>query len=293
MIFLLLSFLSFFMRTLCNKEYTRHFTARETNLFFNAVNLSITCIISAVCGGFVLPSPLVLLLASLFGIIFVITVYLLLISYSKGPMGLVALIFGMSSIVPTTVGLTLFQEPLNLLKGLGLIAMIVVVILSWRDGEAKGSKSRYIPAKIWLPVTLLTTLINGALSTLQKMMVQWAPETSVMVFNFWGFLIGSTLCWIILLIHKARGGHFPEVTSKPKAFLVSAGLCGLGSSGGNILIMYALQQLPASIVNPVLSTMSTVSLYLVSIFYYKEGRTRYGYLMVAIGVLSIVLLGIS
>ena len=114
-----------------------------------------------------------------------------------------------------------------------------------------------------------------------------------MVFNFWAFLIGASVCWLILLIHKLRGGHFTEITAHPKAFTVSSLLCGLGSSGGNILIMYSLQYMPSTVVYPLQSSLATVSVYLLSLLHYKEGRTKYGYLMIAIGIVSIVLLGIS
>ena len=69
----------------------------------------------------------------------------------------------------------------------------------------------YIPPKVWLPIALLTMLLNGSLSTIQNMTVQWAPDTSIMVFNFWAFLIGASLCWILLFIHKLRGGHLKRL----------------------------------------------------------------------------------
>lgn len=291
--FFILASMSFIMRTLCNKEFTKRFKASETNLFFNAVSLTTTCIISALMGGMVMPSGLLLLLAALFGVIFIATVYLLIVCYSKGPMGLVSLIFGMSSVVPITAGLTIFHEPMNLLKGLGLLCVLAVILLSWRDGEAKGSKSVYIPARIWLPVTLLTTLLNGCLSTIQNMAVQWSGGFSTSVFNFWAFLIGALAGWLLVLIHKLRGRHFPEITAHPRSFSLLSILCGLGSSGGNILIMYALIYIPSTVCYPMMSTVNTVVTYLISLLYYKEGRSRYGYLMLAIGIASIILLGIS
>ncbi len=291
--FFILASMSFIMRTLCNKEFSKRFTSRETNMFFNAISLTTTCVISALMGGMVKPTLLLLVLAALFGSLFIATVYLWIISLAKGPMGLVSLIFGLSSVVPITVGLTLFNEPMNLTKGLGLLCVLGVVLLSWRDGEAKGSKSMYIPAKIWLPVTLLTTILNGCLSTIQNMAVQWSDGFSTSVFNFWAFLIGALVGWTLVLIRKLRGRHFPEITARPGSFSLLSILCGLGSSGGNILIMYALSYIPSTVCYPLMSTTNTVVLYLLSLFYYKEGRSKYGYLMLAIGIASIVLLGIS
>lgn len=291
--FLLLSTLAFFIRNICNKEYTRHFSTKESNLFFNAISLSITCIISLIMGGANRPSALVLGLAVIFAVLFVATVYLLLISYSKGPMGLVALLFNFSMIIPIAFGFFLFKEPISWLKGLGLLCVLFVILLSWRDGEAKGSKSVYIPAKFWLPVTLLTMICNGGLSTIQNMLVQWAPGADIMTFNFWAYLIGAGICWTLLLVFKLRGSKFDEIAAKPKAFFTSSTLCGLGSSFGNILNMFMLTLIPSTVAYPLKNSIITVATYLLSLFYYKEGRSKYGYLMLGMGIVSIVLLGIS
>ena len=208
-------------------------------------------------------------------------------------MGLVSLIFGLSSVVPITVGLTVFHEPMNLYKGLGLLCVLSVVLLSWKDGEAKGSKSKYIPAKVWLPLTLFTTLLNGLLSSTQNMAVQWSGDLSTSVFNFWAFGFGALIGWVIVLIRKLRGTRYTEITASPRSFWLLSILCGLGSSGGNILIMYALYYIPSTVCYPMMSTTNTVVIYLLSLFYYKEGRSKYGYLMLLMGIASIILLSIA
>lgn len=293
MLYFLLSSLSFTARNLVNKEYTRHFNSKDSNLLFNTIGLTVTAVICAFIGGLETPSALLLLLAALFGICFVATVYFLIVSYAKGPLGLVQLVYGMSSVVPICVGVFMFNEPMSWIKVLGLICVLAVIFLSWRDKEAKNSKSVYIPAKIWLPVTLLTTLLNGLLSAIQKMMVQWCPGTSTNVFNFWAFSIGALFGWIILLIMKLRGKRYPDVSQNLKGFTLASLLCGLFSSGGNILIMYALLTIPASVCNPALSTLNTIIIYLISLFYYKEGHSKYGFYMIGIGIVSIFLLALG
>lgn len=293
MLYFLLSSLSFTARNLVNKEYTRRFDSNKSNLFFNTIGLTVTAVICALIGGLETPSALLLLLATLFGICFIATVYFLIVSYAKGPLGLVQLVYGMSSVVPICVGVFMFNEPMSWIKGLGLLCVLGVILLSWRDKEAKNSKSVYIPAKVWLPVTLLTTLLNGLLSAIQKMMVQWCPGTSTNVFNFWAFSIGALFGWIILLILHLRGKRYDDVAKNPKAFTLIALGCGLFSSGGNILIMYALLTIPASVCNPALSTLNTIIIYLISLFYYKEGHSKYGFLMIGMGILSIFLLALG
>ena len=98
MLYFLLSSLSFTARNLVNKEYTRHFNSKDSNLLFNTIGLTVTAVISAFIGGLETPSALLLLLAALFGICFVATVYFLIVSYAKGPLGLVQLVYGMRSL---------------------------------------------------------------------------------------------------------------------------------------------------------------------------------------------------
>lgn len=288
--FFILAFLSAFMRNICNKEFTKRFTAGETNMFYQAITLSVTCLISALAGGMLAPNTLFLIMSTIYAGVFVATVYLMIICYSKGPMGLVSLVLSMSSIIPVLVGLIGFNEEMNLYKGIGLVCAFTVLILSWRDGEAKTGKKKfkYIPAKVWLPVTLLTMGLNGILCTLQNMAVQWAPDGNIMIFNFWSYLLGSAICWIILLVHKLRGQHFPEVTSKPKTFSLLSVLSGLGCAGINLLIMVALLYIPSSICYPLMSTVSTTSVFLLSLLYYKEGHSKFGYIMLAFSLVGIV-----
>ena len=288
--FFILAFLSAFMRNICNKEFTKRFTAGETNLFYQAITLTVTCFFSAVAGGMHAPNMLFLIMSTVYAVVFVATVYLMIVCYSKGPMALVSLVLSMSSIVPVLVGLIGFREEMNLFKGIGLVCAFTVLILSWRDGEAKSGKKKYkyIPAKIWLPVTLLCMGLNGILSSLQNMAVQWAPNGNSMIFNFWSYLLGALICWVILLIRKAGGQKFPEVTKSPKSFTALSLLSGVGCAGINLLIMLALVYIPSSICYPLMSTVSTTSVFLLSLLYYKEGHSKFGYIMLVFSLVGII-----
>ena len=43
--FFIMASMSFIMRTLCNKEFSKRFRTSETNMFFNAISLTTTCVI--------------------------------------------------------------------------------------------------------------------------------------------------------------------------------------------------------------------------------------------------------
>lgn len=295
MIFFLIATTSFLFRTLTNKEYTKNYSSMPSNMLFNAIGLSVTCVISIFLGGIGRPSPLLLLIASIFGLVFAGTVMLILVSFAKGPMGLVTLIFNLCCAVPAVTGVVIFKEGMNWMKGIGLALFLGVVLLSWRDGEAKGQqgKKEYVPAKVWMPVTILTMLMNGSLSMMQNMAVQWCPTESINVFNFWAYLIGGSALWIGVIVSKIGKKDFSEVKAKPVNFYVLALVCGILASAGNILIMHALKTMPSSIVYPLQCSLLTVATYLISLFYYKEARTKLGIPMVLLGLVSIVFLTVA
>lgn len=296
MVFFVLSILFFFVRTISNKEYTRYFSTSESNFLFNAICMTMTCVVSAICGGVKRPSALLLVLCTVFGLIFVATVYLMLVSYAKGPMGLVTLVFHLSSVVPVLAGFLIFHEKLNLYKILGFIAVISVFILSWLDSESKSDKRQntvYIPSRVYLPVTIAAMLLNGCLSTVQNMSVQWCEDSGIMTFNFYAYLIGAVCLWLILLICRLRGRSFGEIKEHPREFILQSLINGAGSTGGNILIMYALLTIPSTIAFPLSGSILTISSYLIGLIHYRETRTHYGILMVLLGVTSIVLLSLA
>lgn len=292
MVAYILCIVCFLFRSIANKEFTNRFTGKQTNMLFNAICLSITCIISAFMGGMQRPSGIVLLLAAIFGIDFIGTVFFMVIAFGKGPMGLVNLIFNLSSMVPMVVGLAVFHQKLSIFNVIGLVVVLAILLLAWFDGEAKKGteeKRAYISPKVWLPITILTAGMNGILSSLQSMFVEWGGNTPVSVFNFWAYLIGAVFAWVVVLIMKMKGISFRQIKDKPVAFSLTSVSCGLLASGGNILIMYAIYVIPSAIAYPLQASLLTVLTYLVSLFYYKEARSKNGIYLVLLTIASIVL----
>ena len=297
MLFLALSFISFQLRTLSNKEFTRSFSGLGPNLLFNAIGLSVTFIISLLTGGMVRPETGLLILAAIFGLLFAATVIVLLFAYGKGPLGPVSLVYHMSTFVPIIFSFTLFHEPLTWKTIVGLCLVLIVFILSSKDSEVKdekknGKASTFISPKVWMPITIAATLMNGTLAALQNMATQWFTA-DIMVFNFWSYLIGAAALWIALIVYKLTHHDLTQVKEKPVRFSLISLLCGLFASGGNIFIMYALSKMPSSIAFPLNSVLANIVTYLISLFYYKEGRSKYGIPMLIIGGVCIFLLSLA
>lgn len=295
MALLLLAMFSFLFRTLCNKEYSRNYTGLESNLFFNAIGLSVTLICSIFMGGVHLPSLRLLFFASLYGILFVSTVIIVLYAYAKGPLGPVQMIYSMSSLIPTLVGLFLFKEDLNWMKIVGVVMFILVMVLTAMDKQAKGQegKKAYVSPRIWMPVALAAMITNGSLASIGALASSWNEEESIMVFNFWGYLVGASILWIWLLVRVLQKKTMPQIRRTPGKFAFISILCGILASSGNISLMYALTTLDSSIAFPLQSVANVALLYLISLFYYKEARSRFGIPMLLCAGIGIVLLAIA
>lgn len=295
MALLILSLVSFLFRTLCNKEYSRRYSGLEPNLFFNAIGLSVTLIVSIFMSGAHLPSIRLLFFASLYGILFVATVIIVLYAYAKGPLGPVQMIYSMSSLIPTLVGLILFKEEVNWMKIAGILLFLSVIILSALDKQAKGQegKKAYVSPKIWMPVALAAMLTNGGLASIGALASSWNEEEGIMVFNFWGYLVGSTILWVWLLIRMLQKKQMPDVKAAPGKFVFISALCGILASNGNISLLYALTTLDSSIAFPLQSVANVALLYLISLFYYKEARSKFGIPMLILAGVGIVLLAIA
>ncbi|MBQ9968870.1 MAG: hypothetical protein IJP15_00030, partial [Oscillospiraceae bacterium] len=87
---------------------------------------------------------------------------------------------------------------------------------------------------------------------------------------------------------KIGGQKFPEVVKAPKSFTVLSLLSGAGCAGINLLIMMALVYIPSSICYPLMSTVSTTSVFLLSLLYYKEGHSKFGYIMLVFSLVGIL-----
>ncbi len=129
--YIVASVLSFIVQNMSNKEFSRRLPCKLHGLaLFNAIALTFCAGALAVAGGIGTLSGGAWLLALAFAITFDVTVVLIVISMSMGPMGATVLIINMSMMLPVTAGLVVWGEQLTLLKGLGIACMLLVLVLS-------------------------------------------------------------------------------------------------------------------------------------------------------------------
>jgi drug/metabolite transporter (DMT)-like permease len=290
MIYVILAISFFFLQNVSNKEFTRRFKSALPGLaLFDGLALSVASVALMLTGGLSpLPGPQ-LLLAAGFAVLFVITVFLIVLTMASGPMGMSALLINMSMVIPTTMGLLIWHESLSLVKGLGILCMTAVLIISGLSEKGKGKSANLK----WFLLALVTMVCNGSLSVLQKVLTSSFENPSIVSFNCVSFGIGALLCWALALIFKLRGQDLSPWTSNKKTLALCAAGMGLGTVGGNLFNTLALTVLPASVSFPLVQGTVIVVLLVGSAFLYKERLNKAGYLSVALGLAGIVLLSLA
>lgn len=290
MIYVFLAIAFFFVQNISNKEFARRFKSALPGLaIFDGLALAVASISMMAMGGLTaLPGPQ-LLLALAFAVLFVITVFLIVLTKASGPMGMSALIVNMSMVIPTTMGILVWNEALSPIKGLGIACMAAVLIISGLSEKGKGKSANLK----WFLLALVTMVCNGTLSVIQKVLTSSFENPNIVSFSCVAFGIGALLCWAMALIFKLRGADLTPWTKNKKPLALCAVGMGLGTGGGNLLNTLALTVLPASVSFPLVQGTVIVSLLVGSAFIYKERLNKMGYLSVALGLAGIVLLSLA
>ena len=284
------SILCFIFQNMSNKEFSRRFECKLPGLIlFNAISFTFCSIAIALAGGIAPLSGGALILAICFAIVFTITIMLIPVSMSMGPMGTSVLIINMSMILPVCAGLIAWGESPTVLKMIGIACMVLVLILS---SMGSGDKSSKRGGAKWLIITLITMVCNGALSIQQKLLSYWFPSDSAVAFNFTSFAIAGVICWVLVVILKMRGTDLTPWLSRKREFTLCAAGVGLGTAGGNTFQMLSLTLLPAIVGFPLVQGCVVLSLWLLSLIIYHDKATVSGIIALICGIAGIIMLSI-
>ncbi len=289
MIYVLLAVVFFFLQNVVNKEFAARFKSTLPGLaLFDGIALNLASLTLIFFGGASLLPTGQLILAAAFGMLFVLTVFLIVITMSQGPMGMSSLLINMSMIIPVTGGILIWGEELTVIKFVGILCMMAVLALSGLNERGKGKDSNLR----WFALAIVTMVFNGTLSLMQKALTANFTEPNATAFNCWAFAIGGALCWIIVLVLKLKGTSFSDWTAKPKQLLLCSLGMGWGTVGGNMFNVLALTVLPAVAAFPLVQGSVILSVMVGSMVLYKEKLGKLGFLALILGIGGIVLLNL-
>ena len=198
----------------------------------------------------------------------------------EGSLSLTSLALSFSLLIPTIVGLILYDEPLTLwfFIGLGLLT-ISIILINTKGGEIK------ITLK-WVIFVFLAFVGNGACSAVQN---SYARSYSTGSSEF--MIVALSLVFVSLMILsliKERSNIIP--TAKKHWYL--ALLCGAANGATNLCVILLSPHMAASIMYPLVSAGCIVLTSLVSIFIYRERLSPLQYAGMIFGIGAIVFLNL-
>ena len=289
MTFFVLSILSYLMQNFSNKQFTNivHDNSINVLVFQNGLCvLSASIMLFCVSDITVLPAFL-MLLAAVFGAIYLTTVFLLLKAFSYGPMGNSTLLCNVGMFISAFYGILRFDDNFSVFIALGAILLFLAVILCTPKGNNQ-KKGGYL----WFLIAVLSGLSNGVVASVKREAVAINPN-GVQNFLFWGFLFAALFAFLILLLFRKNRRSVMPIFKQPRLWLCGI-FAGVGTAGGNCFQMMALKSVSSAIIYPLTSGVLVVSLWCASCFLYKETPLKKRNILAVICcVLAIVLVNIK
>ena len=265
MFFFALSIIMYLVQNFGNKQYTKHTGESSTgvSLAQNAICTFSAAVILACFGKAKLMPPKIMLLALIFGALYLTTVFLVVKAFSLGSMGGTTLLCNTGMFISAIYGIIRFGDEFTLFIGIGVVLMFASILLSMpKDDKNQNS------GIIWFTVALGSGFSNGAVASVKREAVAIFSQDSG-IFLFWGFLFASAIAFALLISNKRNREDAFQVLGKKTPILY--GICaGLGTAGGNLFQMLALDTVSSAIIYPLTAGFLVVSLELVSLLVYKE-----------------------
>ena len=292
MIFTLFSTIMFVVQNIAMKEYGRRYPSGIAGtLLFNAAQLLVVCVLTAILGGCTAIPFGAFLLAALFGICLSGTLIAITQSYACGSTGLTALIANASLLIPSVFSVIYWKEPFSVWKAAAIALILVMLAMTSLEG-GKGEKL----SKKWYLYILPGFVLNGTISVIQKFYTTGYPAArfpacTETAFSFYSALCAAVCCLIGVLVCRMGGTRLAPFCEKPARFTLISAATGIGTTGGTVLTMYALSAgMPATVLFPVRQGLLVLIMWVFGLLRYKEKLTKKGLLILLVGLAGIVLI---
>ncbi len=267
---------------------------------FNVDNLQaivinyIVCVLfaSVILGESAIPSdlfstswwPFSLILAFLF----IVGFNIMALSFQKSGVALTAIIQKMSLIIPASVAIAVYGEPLQLSKGIGIgLALIAIVLVNIPSKDADEKFSIFHPVIIY---PLLTFVLSGIIEViLYYVEVEGIVGSDGAKFTATSFGMAAVLGFVFSLFKIFRNGNYPSTKE-----LIGGIVLGLPNYLSIYLLVVLLSQgWEGSRLFPINSIGILILTSLIGFIFYKEHPDMMKVVGILLGVGAIFLLSFS
>ena len=289
---LILTIFIFAVQTICFKEFNRLFMKNLASYFlFNTLYFSLVILIYLAVNRQVEPlSSLTIILALIFGVLFTLTILMLMKAMEKGPLSYSSLIFSLGLLVPVIFGALFWHEGISIPQIFGLLMLLLTLVMGSRPTNRIDEPKSKVNLQ-WLIIVLASLLGNGILMTVSKSQQMSIPGQEIEEFLILGFGTSTVLSLTLFLYHRIRRG---EKVGHMKNWLlvVLVIVAGVTTASGNQIALYLSGRMPAIIQYPSISGGIVLFSTITAVLLYKERLTRTKVFGLITGLAALVLLSL-
>lgn len=228
----------------------------------------------------------VLLLAMAFALCLTLCTYAGIAAMQSSAMVLVSLFEMAGLLVPCIAGIFIFDEPLNVMHGIGLLACL---LSSWLLTGGQQEKHTHLSVKGWL-LLFACLLSNGGIMLTQKMLSHLCLDSCNGAFHFWAFLFSTIFAALILLFADGKDGSQATVSTKLSIYGIILSVALLMIS---MLSTRAAATVPAVVLFSAVNGGGLLMCTLVSAIMYRERITRKTVIGLVVGALALMLINFA
>ncbi len=235
------------------------------------------------------------LLSILFGIFFASACLNGAACYVCGPMSLTSIITNASVMIPVLYSCIVLKESISVPQIFGCVLLLITFVLS----SLSSQKDRDVNVK-WIVLVLIAFLSNGVTAVLQKQYKLNAADPASNRYMALAYAVAAVIVLNAFLLERRKSARSSEGTASGKLtgapyhllYVLLALVAGLGSFGGNGILMSLSTLLPAPQLYPFINGGLALVVSLVSYIFFREKLTLPKLIALFTGLGSIVLLNL-
>ena len=225
--------------------------------------------------------------AIFFGLAYAASTVFVVMAIKCGSLAKTTLITSYSLLVPALSGLIILSEPLGLPMIVGMVFLVVSLWLTNYQKESPDTPKEKVTFK-WIMYLILAFIGNGMCATVQKLTPFYLGEGINQNLYMIAALGLSTVVLVIAsFLTKEEGLKDTLKVGAPLSLF-----CGLFNGAVNYLVIILNDQIPASVMFPVLSAGEIILIVPYSLLVRREKFTFAQWAGFVVGVVSVVLLNL-
>lgn len=228
----------------------------------------------------------ILVYSALFGLAYAIAIVFTIFAYKHGNFFTSGLVITYSLLLPTTYGILILKNETSIFFFIGLALLCIAIFLIFlrkKDPSVEKPKFNFL----WLVLIVIAFIGNGfcnIFQTAEQIAFDGMYKNELMIV---GLAIATIVFLIFALIFDLK-----KIKDGFKPALLFGSISGLLNGALNLLIMYAVNILTATIAFPLTYGGSLILTFVIARFIFKEKYTLLQYIGFGVCLVSVVLLNL-